>query len=186
MRRKKDLHQLYWNEMLPLREIAEICGVCNATIWRRMGREGVPTRTPTEARRTERSRKKTSDLKKGEKNSMYGRRGEKSSMYGVHRYGKDNPNWKGGKHEDSKGYVYIYNPEHPNAHKRGYVLEHRLVMEKKLGRYLTKEEEVHHNKGKQDNLPEDLRLFKSKSEHQQYEHSLRKSNQVSSIADGGI
>jgi len=54
------------------------------------------------------------------------------------RFGKLAANWKGGKRKGGeKGqYWLIYSPKHPNTTHDGYVMEHRLVMEKYLGRYL--------------------------------------------------
>lgn len=68
-------------------------------------------------------------------------------------------NWNGGK-KTSKGYIFVHLPEHPNAVAGKYVLEHRLVMEKELGRYLRPNETVHHKNGiKDDNRPENLELW---------------------------
>lgn len=54
-------------------------------------------------------------------------------------------------------------PEHPAAHKVGYVAEHRLVMEKMIGRYLRPEETVHHINGvRTDNRPGNLELWTSR------------------------
>ena len=70
------------------------------------------------------------------------------------------------------GYFYIYNREHPLSGKQGYIAEHRLVMEKMIGRYLTKKEVVHHkNHIKTDNRPENLELFASAGIHTRTEHS---------------
>lgn len=67
------------------------------------------------------------------------------------RKGKGNPNFSGGKYIDDKGYVRVLRPQHPFAN-RGYVYEHRLVMEAYLGRYLETWETVHHiNEIKTDN-----------------------------------
>lgn len=76
------------------------------------------------------------------------------------RRGREHHNWKGGTYTHSDGYVYEYAPDHPAAPAaKGYVLQHRLVMERKLGRYLTDEELVHHrNEVKDDNRASNLEL----------------------------
>lgn len=67
------------------------------------------------------------------------------------------PDW--GRRVKSSGYVAVYCPEHPYAWSSGYVFEHRLVAEQRLGRVLRPHEVVHHiNENKHDNRPENLEV----------------------------
>lgn len=76
-----------------------------------------------------------------------------------------NPSWKGGTYL-SGGYRFILASGHPYANRNGYVREHRLVMERVLGRYLLPIEVVHHENGDRlDNRACNLLLCCSQSEH---------------------
>lgn len=77
-----------------------------------------------------------------------------------------NAAWKGGRTVDKNGYVLLWMPGHPEANRHGQVREHRIVMARKLGRPLTREEVVDHiNRDTGDNRPENLRLFPNNGEH---------------------
>ena len=72
----------------------------------------------------------------------------------------------GGRTTDPDGYVLLKANGHPHANSGGYVREHRLQMERTLGRYLLPGEVVHHINGrKDDNRPENLQLYESNSAH---------------------
>jgi len=87
-------------------------------------------------------------------------------------YGDKNPCWRGGKHLRN-GYVFILNIKHPFCNRDGYVMEHRLIMEKHLGRYLMEKEVVHHiNRITTDNRIENLMLFPNHSAHITFHHIL--------------
>lgn len=84
-------------------------------------------------------------------------------------------NWKGGRFTTKRdGYVHVYVPNHPFARHSGkggggYVLEHRLVMEKIVGRYLNPDEDVNHINGdKKDNRPENLRLVRHHAHYEEH------------------
>ena len=119
-------------------------------------------------------------------------KGQRNPMYGVKRifseetkrkiglaskarmFGENNHMWKGGRFPDQRGYIWQACKNHPHGSRKGYVREHRLVMEKHLGRYLTKEEVVHHENGiLDDNRIENLKLFKTAGEHCAFHNKLR-------------
>jgi hypothetical protein len=85
------------------------------------------------------------------------------------------------------GYCYIYSPSHPRAHKTGYVMEHILLAEKKLGRPLKKEECVHHkNHKRDDNRLENLLVVPKKIHnmiHNPRTNALRQGNKRNNTLD---
>ena len=91
--------------------------------------------------------------------------------------GELNSNYKGGRRLRD-GYYYILKHDHPFCDSRGYVAEHRLVMEASLGRYIQADEIVHHINGDTtDNRLENLMLMKWNI-HSKFHHLLRKSGIV--------
>jgi len=85
---------------------------------------------------------------------------------GYAQIGEGNPSFTGGRILMNNGYFNILSPLHPNADVRGYVLEHRLVMEEKIGRILDRKEIVHHIDGNPwNNSPSNLQLCKNQAEH---------------------
>jgi hypothetical protein len=91
--------------------------------------------------------------------------------YGMNKAGKGSSNWHGGRHLTTDGYMLIFLDEedffHPMTNCNSYVMEHRLVMAKRIGRCLQEWEVVHHKgvhfpmdsiENKSDNSLENLQL----------------------------
>lgn len=93
---------------------------------------------------SEDTKRKMSEAHIGLKHTEETKRKISENNYGVSHRGEENPGWKGGRYLDNNGYIRTYCPDHPKAYSGMYVLEHRLVMEKYLGRYLEDSEIVHH------------------------------------------
>lgn len=90
------------------------------------------------------------------------------------RKGEGTPTFKGYRRKTAKGYYVRYVPWHPCASKDGLVMEHRLVMEGLIGRFLTPDEVVHHIDGnKQNNDPSNLELM-TKKQHSIFHNQRRK------------
>ena len=82
------------------------------------------------------------------------------------------PNWKGGRVLNAQGYVMIKQHGHPEADVNNYVREHRLIMERHLGKPLNRGDDVHHiNGNRQDNRIENLILL-SRSAHGRHHHPI--------------
>ena len=66
----------------------------------------------------------------------------------------------GHKKKRKDGYVAVYFPDHPKSNKDGYIMEHVLVMECCIGRWIKDDEVVHHiNHIRNDNRIENLQLM---------------------------
>ncbi len=76
---------------------------------------------------------------------------------------KHGSNWKGGSYKRYDGRTYIYTPDHPNAVAGGYVARYRLIVEEKIGRFLTSAETIHHINGNvEDDRIENLKILSHK------------------------
>lgn len=88
--------------------------------------------------------------------------------------GNGNGQWKGGVRPTTRGYIKIHSPNHPNKDISGYVMEHRLIVEKFIGRYLTKEEQIHHiDFNPKNNDISNLMIFPNAKEHIRFHNKLR-------------
>ena len=84
----------------------------------------------------------------------------------------------GHKKKRSDGYISIYFPSHPKSSSDGYIMEHVLMMECFIGRWLNDDEVVHHKNGdRADNRKENLELMTA-SDHMSFHMKERMRNRV--------
>jgi hypothetical protein len=94
----------------------------------------------------------------------------------IGKTGEDSSRLKGGKTNTSVGYIMVRMVDHPKAHG-GYVAEHILVVEAILGRFLTDEEEVHHDdENKANNKPLNLIVCSNRAHHMLLHRQRRTEN----------
>lgn len=144
-----------------IRMIASAVGTDHSTLSKHLKINGIHVPSKSE------SAKRTW---KNHNHPMLGRKGERCPNYGKRMSdatrAKMRPIWDMNgeqkrlfRKEHSSGYILVYQPDHPAADRSGYVLEHRIVIEKYLGRVLTGDEIVHHMNGnKKDNRIENLQI----------------------------
>ena len=170
---KETLEELYLHQELTMKEIAQMYDVAVGTVFNYIKKYEIPERKKF----TERTRKKMisshigiPSVRKGVKLQDETKRKISKAQKGKYK----NPSEFGGhKKKRADGYIKVYVPDHPLATKDGYVMEHILVMEKSIGRYITRDEVVHHkNKIRDDNRLENLQLMTFK-EHASYHSKER-------------
>lgn len=157
---EEDLYRLYVVEGKPMHRVADELGVAVGSVYNYIKRYGIKSREPHQGmkgkRQSEEVRKRIGDAHRGKVVSEESRRkmSESSKKGGV-----------GHKKKRCDGYIAVYFPDHPNSNKEGYIMEHILVMEAILGRWVKEDEVVHHiNKNREDNRKENLMLMTA-SEH---------------------
>lgn len=150
---------------MTLKQIAKLSGVCSVTVLNilrktncRMRKSGIPkgSKLPREwiehsaasrrgGTKPDSMKKKLSEAKKCHYNGFNG---------------------CGHLKQHASGYVQVYVPDHPHATADGYVFLHTVVMERAIGRYLDRDEVVHHiNHIKNDNRLENLALMNRHEHH---------------------
>ncbi len=159
------LYELYIIRGKPMHEIAKELGIAVGTVYNYLNKYEIQTRDKGQAFEKLRmrgweypksARESISKAKKGVKPSEETRR--KMSI-------ADKQGGIGHKKKRPDGYIAIYFPDHPKSTKDGYIMEHDLIMECLIGRYLRDDEVVHHkNKIRDDNRKENLQLM-TFSEH---------------------
>jgi predicted DNA-binding protein YlxM (UPF0122 family) len=168
------LREAYLDKEMTMAEIAEEVECTPATILNHLRRLNIETRKTGDILKNRPRREEVKEkIRKGNLGKVISLETRKKMSKAAK--GRKSPNWNGGKRHRSDGYIQIYKPEHPNSCKEGYIMEHRLVMEKKLDRHLTEEEVVHHKNGiRNDNRPSNLELFKNVGEHTAFHAKQRR------------
>lgn len=170
------------NALAKTQKITKACKQCGSSFTRPPSQSGdycSKSCARTAANLTDKNPAFSRDIS-GTNNPMYGKgmSGKSNPMYGKRK--EKSPRWKGGKKIRSDGYVLVVAPPdhpYPSDSSHGsikYILEHRLVMEQHLGRYLLPEEVVHHiDENPRNNSIENLQLFANSAEHRHIAHGKK-------------
>ena len=157
------LRQKYIVEFKPIKVVAAEMGASVGHVYNSLRRYGIETRGTHDypvSQKTRDHAKRIGLARKGAKASDEQRQKISSAKKGKIR----KPSKYGGyTKRRSDGYVSVFVPDHPRCNADGLVMEHRLVMEEHIGRYLAEDEVVHHiNHNRSDNRLENLQLMTHK------------------------
>ncbi len=155
---RRGLIELYINQELSLKQVGLKLNVNAVTVLNYMKRYDIRRRIPSQGMKgknhTDKARKKMREYRLGK------------------FCGNKNSHWQGGKRKVN-GYIRIYSPNHTFKNQDNCVYEHKLIIEKHLGRYLIPKEIVHHlDSNRSNNNIENLHLFESSSKHSWYHRFL--------------
>lgn len=161
---ESELRELYIEQDMTMKEIGDLKGCSPASVLKMCRIYGINPRKGF----TEKGKISRRDKTVGKPHPRKPCTEETKAKISIAQKGKVRKPSRFGGHTKKRrdGYITVYVPDHPCATKEGYVMEHRLVMEEYIGRYLKKGEEVHHINGKRDdNRIENLALLSSKEHH---------------------
>lgn len=147
------IEEMYLKHGATMRSVGEALGISSACVCRHLHRRGTPIKEKPDVKRivTPETRKRIGEKHRGKVLSEETRR-KISAARTLHGIGHLKTR--------SDGYIYVYYPDHPCASADGYIMQHRFIMEQHIGRYLEKNEVVHHiNHKRDDNRIENLQLM---------------------------
>lgn len=167
------LREKYIRDGKPMGMIAREMGISVGSVYNYAKRYGIKSR-PTHMgfkgkTHSDEVRRRISEVHKGKILSAE----TKMKISESHLQHLDGVHKEGHKKKHRSGYILVYAPDHPKATKDGYVFEHRIEMERSIGRILNDDEVVHHlNHNRSDNRIENLKLMKRR-DHCSFHMKLR-------------
>ena len=155
------LKNAYCEDRKTMYQIAEELGCTASAVLGQLRRCGIESRNPHDYETSEKTReawRKIGHAGKGRKRTEKQRTAISEKAKG--RRKRDDYEFGGHEKKRDDGYITVYCPQHPNATREGYVMKHRLVMERALGVTLSSDYVVHHiNHVRDDNRLENLALM---------------------------
>lgn len=155
------LRRTYCDEKKTMAQIAEELHCSPASVLGQLRRCGIETRKSHDYEVSESVReawRKLGHAAKGRKLTTEQRAAISERATG--RRKRDDYEFGGHEKKRDDGYIIVYCPQHPSATSMGYVMKHRLVMERALGLHLSPNYVVHHiNHVRDDNRLENLALM---------------------------
>lgn len=159
------LQHLYVERDMTMNEISKELGISVGSVYNYIKKFGIPPREGMRPQKRAYVGQRVSEALKGRKRKPFTEEHRRKISESLKGKFSRPTRFGGHRKKRADGYIYIYCPNHPYASAEGYVMEHVLVMEAQVGRYITREYVVHHkNHIRDDNRIENLELM-TFSEH---------------------